>query len=92
MRIRTDEELREFLASMRGGPERLAEERSERLADRIEFDFGRIEARAGTLPLAAGHELSVARQNLNSLKTRDPRNPAIPLLERRLFRADPTGR
>ena len=91
-RIRSDEEIRALLDSVRGGTERLTEERNARLAERIGSDFDRVEARTGLLPLAAGHELSVARQNLNSLKTRDPHTPAIPLLERRLFRADPARR
>ena len=91
-RIRTDEEIRRLIASVSGGLERITEERAERLAERIELDLERAAVRADALPLAAGHELSIARQNLNSLKTRDPSNPAIPLLERRLSRLDRPGR
>ena len=84
-RIRSDADLRGIMAGR--GLEPIETERLDRLAERTELTIDRARARVGTLPLAAEHELGHAAQDLNTLKTRAPYHPEIPLLERHLSRA-----
>ena len=82
--IRSDADLRHIMADT--GFAAVDAERLDRFAERIDLNLDRIRARVGTLPLAAEQELRHAEQDLNTLKTRAPYNPEIPLLERDLSR------